>query len=132
VMLGAETGLTLVKPLAEAADLTGLVMVQVKPPRYATQIFILGFFAALFGLAWLAPRAWCRWLCPAGALLGLFSGRPLIRRRVSSDCNQCGLCARHCPVGAIPDQEPNLTLFRVSALLHLPVGLSGKCGQLRL
>jgi len=42
-------------------------------------------------------RFWCRYLCPLGALLGLFSWRPLLRRNVDQEsCNQCDLCAMAC------------------------------------
>lgn len=107
--LGAQGGLDLLRPLAQATDMTSLAMAQIKPPHFATQIFTLLFFAGLFALLWLRPRAWCRWLCPLGAMLSLCSRRSLIRRRVSSDCSQCGLCARTCPMGAIPADAPELT-----------------------
>jgi len=42
-------------------------------------------------------RFWCRYLCPLGALLGLFAWRPLLRRKTQSDtCNQCDLCGMAC------------------------------------
>ena len=48
--------------------------------------------------------AWCRYLCPEGALLGLcakHSRWSLVRK---DGCTQCGSCAKACPVQAItPD-----------------------------
>ena len=42
-------------------------------------------------------RFWCRYLCPLGALLGLFSWRPMLRRSVDEkSCNQCDLCSMAC------------------------------------
>jgi ferredoxin len=42
-------------------------------------------------------RFWCRYLCPLGALLGVFSVRPLLRRVANQEsCNQCDLCAMSC------------------------------------
>ena len=48
---------------------------------------------------------WCRYLCPYGALLGLFSmGSPLRIRRSASLCIDCGKCARECPSRLPVDQ----------------------------
>ena len=58
--------------------------------------------AALAGLAILSlvvKHAWCRWLCPYGALLGLASFfSPLLVRRDPATCNDCRACTRACPV----------------------------------
>jgi hypothetical protein len=41
--------------------------------------------------------AWCRYLCPYGALLGLVSwASPLRIRRNASSCTDCGLCDKVC------------------------------------
>jgi MauM/NapG family ferredoxin protein len=43
------------------------------------------------------PRFWCRYICPLGALLGVFALRPLLQRRLDpSSCNQCDLCGLNC------------------------------------
>jgi len=60
-----------------------------------------GLIVAVFALTLLANgyrrRFWCRYLCPLGALLGLFSWRPLLRRKTDQDvCNQCDLCGMAC------------------------------------
>jgi len=68
----------------------------------ALPIFLL--FLVIIGLNWVAERFWCRYLCPLGGLLGIFSRPALLRREVSDVCTSCGLCARSCPTGTI-DQE---------------------------
>jgi polyferredoxin len=41
---------------------------------------------------------WCRYLCPYGALVGLFAlASPLRIRRSAALCIDCGKCARECP-----------------------------------
>lgn len=58
-------------------------------------------FAGILALNALAPRFWCRHLCPLGALLGLLSRFAWVRRRVDASCIDCGRCARLCPTGTI-------------------------------
>lgn len=52
----------------------------------------------LIGFSLLFKNAWCRYLCPYGALLGLVSMLSLfkIRRRIDT-CTSCGKCAKACP-----------------------------------
>lgn len=58
---------------------------------------IMGLFVVTLALNRYRPRFWCRYLCPLGALLGVFSWRPLLRRRGRKEaCNECGLCATPC------------------------------------
>lgn len=45
---------------------------------------------------------WCRYLCPLGGMLGLFSKFSPFQRKVEREsCIECGICAQNCPVGAI-------------------------------
>ena len=42
-------------------------------------------------------RSFCRFLCPLGAIYGLFSRFNIVGVRVDAGrCNQCGACVRHC------------------------------------
>lgn len=58
-------------------------------------------FAGLLGLNRIAPRFWCRYLCPLGALLGLASKVSWLKRRVDTSCVSCGACQRNCQMDAI-------------------------------
>jgi MauM/NapG family ferredoxin protein len=100
LQLAAELGLEVVRPLASGLNIPALDYLQIVPRRFDSVYFLLVFFATLFVLEHFVPRFWCRCLCPAGALLGLFSRRPLWRRRVHA-CTACGSCARLCPTGAL-------------------------------
>lgn len=62
----------------------------------ATVVAVLG---GLVALSLVVKHAWCRWLCPYGALLGLASAlSPLSIRRDPEACNDCRACSRACPV----------------------------------
>jgi polyferredoxin len=47
-------------------------------------------------LAVLILRPWCRFLCPAGALLSLFNKISVVRINVKEKCNQCEKCLENC------------------------------------
>jgi MauM/NapG family ferredoxin protein len=70
--------------------------------RY-TVLYGLVFGAVILLNLW-APRFWCRYLCPLGALLGWLSKVALVRREVGAECIQCLVCTRACPTGTI---DPN-------------------------
>jgi polyferredoxin len=59
----------------------------------------LGVIGALLALSLFVKHAWCRWLCPYGALLGVASWlSPVSVRRDPDACNDCRACTRACPV----------------------------------
>lgn len=67
-------------------------------PSALTLMVLAGL--AVFGV--LLRSAWCRYLCPYGALLGLLSwASPLRIHRDTDACVQCGRCSASCP-GGIP------------------------------
>lgn len=53
-------------------------------------------------------RPFCRYLCPLGAVYGLFNPVALYRYRVKEDrCTKCGACQRACPVDIKVYETPN-------------------------
>ncbi|MBZ5590623.1 MAG: 4Fe-4S binding protein [Acidobacteriia bacterium] len=61
--------------------------------------------AALVVLSVFIQNFWCRYLCPYGALVGLFAlASPLRIRRSATLCIDCGKCARECPSRLLVDQ----------------------------
>ncbi len=94
------------QPVLAMMNAGELEYLQIAVRRFDGIYFVLFFFGVIFLLELVRPRFWCRYLCPAGALLGLCSRAPLWRRRVNK-CTQCGTCAKKCPTGAIaPEGEP--------------------------
>lgn len=60
--------------------------------------FALKVLAGLVVVSLVVPYAWCRYLCPYGALLGVLSLlSPLKVTRHAPSCIDCGLCTKACP-----------------------------------
>ncbi len=74
-------------------------------PGYSQAWATLTLMALVLGLGVAAPRFWCRFLCPSGALLALLSRARLLKRDVSDACTGCGACRKACPMGAV-DADP--------------------------
>jgi len=70
---------------------------------------IFGLFFVTLLLNRYRARFWCRYLCPLGALLGVFAWRPLMRRAVREEnCNRCDLCGMACHGAAVrPVSNPS-------------------------
>lgn len=65
--------------------------------------------ATLVGMVVVA-RFWCRYLCPMGALLGLFNRVSLFGLRLEAGrCLDCGRCSQACPMGLDPQHQINAT-----------------------
>jgi len=59
---------------------------------------VLAVIAVLVVFSFFYQNFWCRYLCPYGALLGLFSMvSPVKIRRDLSTCIDCGKCSKACP-----------------------------------
>jgi polyferredoxin/Pyruvate/2-oxoacid:ferredoxin oxidoreductase delta subunit len=62
---------------------------------------VLLIFLAIIVAEFVSRRFWCRNLCPLGAFFALFSKFQLLKRKVSSDCTECGDCRNICKMDAI-------------------------------
>jgi MauM/NapG family ferredoxin protein len=100
-----QEGLYRTEILAGVADaLDGLLRPTVLSYK---QPYMLGLwpaavlFVAVLLLNRIAPRFWCRYLCPLGGLLGLISKVSWLKRRVNTSCVACVACQRGCQMDAI-------------------------------
>ena len=62
----------------------------------------------LLVLSLVVYRPFCRYLCPLGAIYGLFN--PIAFQRFSIDrsrCTSCGACQKACPMDIPVHQHPN-------------------------
>ncbi len=65
----------------------------------------------------LVPRVFCRYVCPYGVLLGVFSVLAFRRRRIDpEECRHCETCQEECPVQAIriapASREARLSVYQ--------------------
>jgi MauM/NapG family ferredoxin protein len=87
----------------------------------------------LIGLVFLAvillnlyrERFWCRYLCPAGALLALLARWNLVKVKVNEEkCTQCKICTLHCQTQATPfpnkDWQPAECVYCYSCASQCP------------
>ena len=78
------------------------------PQMYFGQaLIVLAVFVGIVGLNSLSRRFWCRNLCPLGALLGLLSHVPVLKRVVNTECVDCAKCTKDCKTAAI-HENPRL------------------------
>ncbi len=68
----------------------------------------LAVLIVLIILSVIVFRPFCKYLCPLGAVYGLFNPIALYRFRVCGDkCTKCGACRRACPMDIPVCQAPN-------------------------
>ena len=70
-------------------------------------------------------RCWCRYLCPAGALLALLARWNLVKVKVNEKkCTQCKICTLHCQTQATPfpnkDWQPAECVYCYSCASRCP------------
>lgn len=90
----------------------GIPLVAANPPLRAVLGWLFTWKTAILAgiavLSLLVYRPFCRYLCPLGAVYGLFNPIALCRYRVDrSRCTGCGACRRACPMDIPVYETPN-------------------------
>ena len=68
----------------------------------------VGILVALVVLSLFVYRPFCRYLCPLGAIYGLFNPIAFYRIRIDAEkCTHCGACTRACPMNVPVETSPN-------------------------
>jgi Fe-S-cluster-containing hydrogenase component 2 len=92
VMGSHDVAAFLDSPYNRVADIKMLYFFERLTPFALKVLLVLAF------LSMVVPHAWCRYLCPYGALLGALSlVSPLKVTRHVPSCIDCGLCTKACP-----------------------------------
>lgn len=98
-------------------DLRGVAAFIRSPYNMVSDAKLLEFFlhpsgtallvlAALAVVSLVVRNFWCRFLCPYGALTGLWAlGSPLFIRRDEATCVSCGKCRKACPADIRVDKK---------------------------
>ena len=72
---------------------------------YAWKMFIL---VVIIIMSVIVYRPFCRYLCPLGAIYGIFNPISLYRYKVDTDkCTKCGACQRACKLDIKTFENPN-------------------------
>ncbi len=100
-----NAALDAIRPAADAMRWTSVATLSYAQPVFYMSLITFAIFAGIVALGRLAPRFWCRYLCPLGALLALVSPLGRWRRAVGPECPACGVCQDACPMGAAMDER---------------------------
>lgn len=102
----AERSLTLIAhPIA---TYLGGFFILVKNAVYTETVIALAVFVVIVGCGFIAPRFWCRNLCPLGGILAMLSKISLFKFTFGKGCTQCSICNDICPTGAIHFKEEKI------------------------
>ncbi|EHP87756.1 4Fe-4S binding protein [Methanotorris formicicus] len=75
---------------------------QVCPIGFLTNLYgtVISFIILIIFIiaSFFIPMAFCRYFCPLGAFLSIFSIKPLFQLKTNNNCVRCKLCEFKCPM----------------------------------
>jgi len=105
VVLGIVPWIYLIVALLYAVTRTRFIICRFDPFvgifRLGGDFGMIAFGVLLLVAAVFTGRPFCRFICPYGALLSLFSRVSVRQISITEECNNCDLCRNACPVDAI-------------------------------
>ncbi len=102
-ILLTNLSLDLMRPLADHQGWIKLAYLHYSHSFFYMSVITALIFLGIATLNLITPRFWCRYLCPLGALLSLFSRFGIFKRVVDNRCSDCQKCKEMCPMEAIGD-----------------------------
>lgn len=92
--------------------LGGIPLVSMNPGLQKTVGFLFGWKVGILilviVLSMMIYRPFCKYVCPLGAIYGIFNRFSLYRYEIDGEkCNQCGLCAKKCEMNIKVYENPN-------------------------
>lgn len=103
VLLGSSHIPLIENPIYTIYDFFKSYIMPEQQAHYQQLLWITLFIGIILGLESVSRRFWCRYLCPAGALLGVISQLRFYERIVGEECPSCNLCQKECKMNAIPE-----------------------------
>jgi len=101
----------LFRPLLVGIGLDNFTQLDFGRVFFATGIASLVFFTFIIVANYWRKRFWCRYICPTGAFISVFSRFGMFKRKVSSEtCTDCKLCNTKCDMRAI-GTNPQTTIL---------------------
>lgn len=105
--------------------LAGIPLVSANPLLRSAAGFLfswkVGILVLILLLSVFTYRPFCKYLCPLGAIYGIFNRFSLYRYEIDGEkCNKCGMCAKNCEMNIKVYENPNSPeCIRCGKCLHI-------------
>jgi MauM/NapG family ferredoxin protein len=105
-----DGAIDLFRPLLLAMGLDTFTQVNFQRFFFSSGVSAFFLLAAIVAANFWRKRFWCRYVCPTGAFISLFSRFGILKRKVNDACTDCKLCAAKCDMRAV-ELNPRQTVL---------------------